>query len=450
MKRGLRCGLIPRGLLCVACLFAGFPVQATPADAETAVKTPASEAPKPQNAAPAAPEFDPSLVFSEDPRQAASKLEIYGFADFTVTGMMNADKSRWRGFVNPNTTMGVGNLNVYLKGNLSERVRSLAELRFTYLPNGHAQIQSDGSVRYTDTTVRDPLELNRQMRWGGVVIERAWVEYEFHNMFVARVGQFLTPYGIWNVDHGSPTVIGIRRPFVITEPIFPERQTGLEIYGRSILGHSVLGYHLTVSNGRGIADEYVDYDSSKAVGGRAFVTNYSLGEFTLGTSFFTGKRVSKRDRWTLVEGVRTFDSTQIERTREENFAADIKWLWKAIHFQAEFLTRRREYDDRARERLNDYAYPAFVPDNRRWGTYALLGYRTPWGGLMPFVVLERTTFPTGDIPVGAAVHVGLNYRPDPALVLKVEYLHAWFPGALKTSFGVDSLALYSTQVAWVF
>ncbi len=270
--------------------------------------------------------FDPSMLLPhEDPRQAASKLDIYGFADFTVTGMVNAKQSRWNGFINPNTTMGVGNLNVYLRGNLSERVRSLVELRFIYLPNGQPQIQSDGSVKHVDTTVRDPLELNRQMRWGGVVIERAWVEYEFHNLLTVRVGQFLTPYGIWNVDHGSPAIIGIRRPFVITEAILPERQTGVEIHGRQSFASNVLGYHLTLSNGRGIADEYVDYDNHKAVGGRLFVADYRLGELVVGSSIYGGKRVGKSDRWTLKDGARTFVSTEIERGSEFSLAFDAKW-----------------------------------------------------------------------------------------------------------------------------
>lgn len=395
--------------------------------------------------------IDPTLLLpTEDPSGPDSRLEIYGFSDFTFTGTLLGEDNRWRGYVNPHTNMGVGNLNVYLKGNLSERARSLIELRFTYLPNGQQTIQPDGSVRYTDTTVRDPLEFNRLMRWGGVVIERAWVEYDFHDLLTVRAGQFLTPYGIWIVDHGSPTIIGIRRPFVITEAFLPERQTGIEVYGRRHFSQGLMGYHLTVSNGRGIAEEYTDFDSSKAFGGRLFFSTRAVGELVMGTSFYTAERIDRRDRWTLVNGVRTFESTEIARSQELALAADLKWLWKDLHFQAEILTRRRDFDDRKRERLGDYAYPAFVPDNRRWGAYALLGYRTPFAGIMPYVVIEEVTFPTGDISRASGLHVGLNYRPEPALVLKAELVHAWFPDALKTSFGVDTLTLYSAQVAWVF
>jgi len=53
----------------------------------------------------------------------------------------------------------------------------------------------------------------------------------------------------------------------------------------------------------------------------------------------------------------------------------------------------------------------------------------------------------GDILRAAAVHVGLNCRPEPALALKVEVTRAWFLRALPTSFGVDSITLYGMQVA---
>lgn len=391
------------------------------------------------------------LLDDTNPSGVEKKLDIYGFSDFTFSGFAMPKDSRWNGYVNRHPSMGIGNLNVYLKASLSDRARSLVEIRFMYLPNGKSEIQPDGSVKYTDTTVLDPLELNRQLKWGGIVIERAWVEYEFHEAATLRAGQFLTPYGIWNVDHGSPTIIGIRRPFVITEAILPERQTGLELYGRRSLSNGVLGYHLTLSNGRGVGEEYQDRDSNKAVGGRFFGTTMALGELTGGFSFYSADKTSRKERWSLgADGSKVFLSTDTERSHELGLAADVKWRWNSLHVQGEVVTRHRTYDDNARERLRDYQYPAFSPDTRRWGAYALVGYRTPLAGIMPYVLYEAATFPTGDIPQARALHFGLNYRPEPALVLKAEVMHAWFPGALKTSFGADTLTTYALQVAWVF
>jgi hypothetical protein len=391
------------------------------------------------------------MLQSTDPSNVEKKLDIYGFSDFTYSGFAISKENRWNGYVNRYPGMGIGNLNVYLKGSLSERARSLVEIRFMYLPNGHSQIQPDGSVKYTDTKVLDPLELNRALKWGGIVIERAWVEYELHELATLRAGQFLTPYGIWNVDHGSPTIIGIRRPFVVTEAMLPEKQTGLELYGRRSLSNGLLGYHLTVSNGRGLGEEYQDRDNNKAVGGRLFGTTMAFGELTAGVSFYTAKRTLRKERWTLgADGGRVFVATDAERSRELGLAADVKWRWENLLAQAELVSRRRSYDDNARARLTDYAYPAFDPDNTRWGVYGLIGYRTPFAGIMPYLLFENATFSNGDISQARGVHVGLNYRPEPALVLKAEVLHAWFPGALQKSFGVDNLTTYALQVAWVF
>ncbi|MDX2023744.1 MAG: hypothetical protein SF187_26130 [Deltaproteobacteria bacterium] len=396
--------------------------------------------------------LDPNLLADPgDPRANEARLDIYGFSDFTYGGFYLPKGNRWRGYLNPHSGFGIGNLNVYFKGTLSERARSLVEIRFMYLPSAYPQVQSDGSVKYTDTKVRDPLELNRELRWGGIVIERAWVEYELHELLTVRAGQFLTPYGIWNVDHGSPTIIGIRRPFVVTEPFIPERQTGIETYGRRSFSNLVAGYHLTLSNGRGIGEEYLDRDDNKAVGGRAFVTTMAVGELTLGGSFYRARRTTTADKFTYgPSGEKLFTDRIIERSREIGLAADVKWRWRNLHVQGELLARQRNFDDNARERLSDYSVPSFTPNNFRWGAYGLVGYRTPLAGIMPFVLVERVTFPTGDLPNAMSVHLGLNYRPEASLVLKAEAMYAWFPGALQTSFGVDNLISYALQVAWVF
>ena len=42
-----------------------------------------------------------------------------------------------------------------------------------------------------------------------------------------RVGQFLTPYGIWNVDQGMPMLILLYRPFLRASEMFPEHRLGV-------------------------------------------------------------------------------------------------------------------------------------------------------------------------------------------------------------------------------
>ena len=48
--------------------------------------------------------------------------------------------------------------------------------------------------------------------WGSIILERAYIQWSKLDWLGVRVGQFLTPYGIWNVDHGTPTLITMFRP----------------------------------------------------------------------------------------------------------------------------------------------------------------------------------------------------------------------------------------------
>jgi hypothetical protein len=90
-------------------------------------------------------------------------------------------------------------------------------------------------------------------------------------------------------DHGSPVIIGPVKPYVIGEQFFPEAQTGFEVLGTVPVGEkATLGYHLTLSNGRGPVEQYQDYDNNKAIGGRLFLRGYWLGDLTIGASCYGG------------------------------------------------------------------------------------------------------------------------------------------------------------------
>ncbi len=449
---------------------ADAPVESTPASAPVPVTPPVTppatlpvtppvtpsvtpapaQTPQPSVSAPADPVDYGSLMPSDDPTQPETKLDIYGFADFSFGKLFLADNNRWNGYLSPKPTFGIGNLNVYFSGHLSSRVRSLVEVRFLYLPNGVSTIGPDGKVTTTNTSVQDPVEIHRQLSWGGISIERAWVEFEAHELLVIRAGQFLTPYGIWNVDHGSPTIIGVRRPFVVTEALLPERQTGIEIHGRYAANWGTSGYHLTISNGRGIANEYIDQNDNKAVGGRLFATTRKVGELTLGGSFFRGRQTAYDQNWTQdAAGVTRLISKAIRDDMENSVAFDLKWMWQSLLVQAEFMTSHREFEDGARPRAQ-VPYLAYEPDHRRWGGYGLVAYRTPFWNLMPYFLFEQMKFAIGDTPNVAAIHAGVNVRPDPALVLKLEFFRVWFPGALPASMGKDNVSGLTAQVAWVF
>ncbi len=373
---------------------------------------------------------------------AGPKLDIYGFADFTFQQWLEGAPT-----VKP--TFAVGNFNVYLATDFGSNWRSLAEVRFLYLPHGSTP-PNDLTAQRLDASVGDYADFQRPIRWGGIEIERVWLEYEADPLLAVRGGQWLSPYGVWNVDHGSPVIIATNRPYIVGEALIPERQTGLQLYGSGYVGEVKLGYHLTLSNGRGPTDAYADLDANKAVGGRLFMhSSSSLGELTLGASAYSGRYTNSVSTFQIGADGPLFGVDVTEKYDEFAYAADLKWLLGGLHVQSEVVAREVTYDDDLRP-ADQFGRGGFVPDYRVWGGYVLVGYRTPLFGLMPYVNAEYyNSGPLGIWGRIPAYWFGVNMRPVPSIVLKAQYLYADGTGT-PVSGDLDPLSFFTTQAAWSF
>lgn len=379
------------------------------------------------------------------------QLDLYGFADFSYGVALNKFA-----LAPPFNSFAVGHLNVYIASKLGDRWQSLAEVRFSYLPHGAAPLEMGGSVTRNDTTVPDYADLNRPIRWGAIAIERAYLEYLAHPLVNVRVGHFLTPYGIWNVDHGSPVIIGARRPFVVGASLLPAAQTGVEIYGTHHFDPVRVGYHLTLSNGRGPVDTYQDLNDNKAIGGRLYAhADTPAGSFTLGASGYLGRYTDR----TIEFGIDTEGNLRITEPitldyKEASLAADLKWELDGFLFQGEAMMNDVVYDQvRSADPLVFEGPPGFLPDQRSLGAYFLTGYRFDFIGSMPFFGLEYYDAGRDGMGTGksAALWGGLNVRPTPRVVLKAQYTYSWYPGGIQ---GIpEEDAHYNAidlQAAWSF
>jgi hypothetical protein len=354
------------------------------------------------------------------------RLNIFGFAD---VGFLSDVWSR-DPILFPRVTRYflVGNLNLYLARNLTARARTLAEVRFTFLPNGSTN--ADGSV--IDTTAQELTNFFRPAQWGGIVIERAYAEYDVTDHLTIRGGRWLTPYGIWNTDHGSPVVISAVRPYIIGEQFFPEHQTGLDLFGSYHRADFRLGYHLTVSNGRGATEAQLDQDNKLAFGGRLELeTPWGL---KLGGSYYRG-------RYT---GVATTAGTPPDTYLEAAYGGDFQLDRGPLRIQAEVIARDHHH-------AVDPGTMGGARDGRDFGYYVLAGYRFDrlWN-VMPFAYYEqeRPADP-GYFTLSRDVVVGLNFRPTGSMVLKVSAMYDAFddgPGALDG----ERLREYLAQAAWAF
>jgi hypothetical protein len=366
-----------------------------------------------------------------DPGGFDDKLNIYGFADFNYTGI------HWVREAPPTTqkdTHGflVGKLNVYLAKNLTPRARTLVEVKFSFMPN--ASQNSDGG--YISTLALDASNLNRPTTWGSTVIERAYIEYDVTDYLTIRAGHWLTPYGIWNTDHGSPVVINVLPPYIIGELFFPEHQTGLELFGRLDAGRFQIEYHLTASNGRGAAEAQLDLDNELAYGARvALETPWGL---KIGGSYYRGKYT----------GFPASTGALPDTYREADYGVDLQYRNGGLLVQSEAIARERHYSVGARA----VSGSGFAADGRDLGFYVQAGYRFDvLGNVMPFAMYQD--YKPADYPYFNRVkdvQIGLNFRPSPNLVYKLEVARARVPDDDPKLLAGMKDYLYFAQAAWVF
>jgi hypothetical protein len=376
------------------------------------------------------------------------KLDLYGFADVMYSRQLN---NFALGI--PYDTFAVGRFNLYAASELGDNWRSLTEVRFTYLPHGVTSYDATGTPHRQDNTVGDYTDLNRPIRWGGIVLERAWVEYTVHPLLNVRMGHWLTPYGIWNVDHGSPVIIGVRRPFIVGESLFPTSQTGFEFHGIHNFEGTQLGYHLTLSNGRGPLDAYQDLDKNKAVGARVFARHdMSWGAITIGASTYRGTYTDRGEQFaTNPDGSFRTDRPKTAEYDEFSLALDAKVEAGGFLFQMEAIENEVKYKNGLRP--VDFAFSGgsqgFFPDYRRDGIYGLTGYRFKWLGVMPWAGIEYYKAPPGQFaPRAHAFWGGFNFRPTPRVVVKTQYTYSWFSG--NTAYNDEHFNNIDLQVAWSF
>jgi len=392
-------------------------------------------------------------------KQFTPSLRFYGFADFTIQKWLGLSRE-WRGVLNDNLSFAISHLNVYAEGDISPNWKSMMEVRFLFQPAGAAKLSLGDAVAdplastgRTDSSAPDFNDTSRAVQIGGIAIQRAYIEYTVSPYLKVRAGRFLTPWGIWNVDHGSPVIIGPSKPYVIGEQFFPEAQTGFEALGTAPVGDATLGYHLTLSNGRGPADAYEDVDGNKAIGGRLFVRGYWLGQLDIGVSGYGGTVTDRRQQIGDIP-TRRVEYVNYAHYREISWAADLKWTWQGLQFQTEAAVHDRAWDDGERPPLPN-SDPGAQPDVRRIGVYTLLGYRLPWFNIMPYVIYSyydagiRAAF-RGSSRVNA-FSAGLNVRVTPTVVFKTELLTGRFVSPTEgTLAGSGNVNAWTTQIAWAF
>ena len=366
-------------------------------------------------------------------------LEIYGFFDLVFHKFFAEEGGLFDGMLKDHMTFMVPRLNLYFSSQMTETLSALVELRFTFLPHGEEVMYGapDYGIEYerTDTTVTDPYT-GGQYQLGGVAIERVQLTWKPYDFFGVTAGRYLTPYGIWNVDHGSPVLIPARLPLMQIRQAVPSAQTGLQIFGRFFPARDTyLDYAVTLSNGRGPIESVVDLDDNKGAGLRLRLS-YEGDEvgFALGGYGYFG---SYTDEERNIVTTTPFDveAEVVERYKEFIGTGDVLLDLYGLRLQGEYVRRLVRYTERPLQVPPDP--PGYPADYIAQYVYGLLAYELPiaeyLGGLRvtPYVMYEYAVPDDTSDVWGHTVAAGLNLKPSSFVVIKAEYFTSIFPESKK-------------------
>ncbi len=281
----------------------------------------------------------------------------YGDGEYIMTDK-KGDNNRFR----------VHHLSLFFKKQISEKWRLFSEIEYEDAPKISGT--DDGSA-IKDTE-------------GKVFVEVFTLEYYLNQYLNFRLGRFLTPGGIWNVEHYPPFVLTQDRPQHIRK-VFPQLQDGLQLLGSANVADVVTDYIFYASNGQGNTG-HGDGNEDKAVGTRLKLKLPFLSRTETGFSYYMEEKNNKDD----VRGA----------------GADLVLQWAGLKFQGEYAKGFIDPDTGSGYQVIGY-YGQLQYDYRQW----TLGYRYDWFDKNTEVDNDRKTINS----------IVLNYHFTPDVVFKAEH-----------------------------
>jgi hypothetical protein len=207
---------------------------------------------------------------------AQQTLNVYGFMDFNVEKLIVEDNNFLHLYVPDDIQYGLNHANLYFDFNPNSSSRALVEVAFNsrtttqagqsgFVYNLHTNagtipLPGGASIPVAASdTVLAQVPGSRAVTIQNFVLERAWLELKFNRYANLRFGRFITPAGIWNVDHGSPVILTVAQPYQTSLlPIFPIRQDGIMLAGATFFGDHDLEYKLYLSSGSETTNDIED------------------------------------------------------------------------------------------------------------------------------------------------------------------------------------------------
>jgi len=375
--------------------------------------------------------------------QFEPSLDVYGFMAFYAGKWFIDDDNVLHSIMQNKLTFGLTDLNVYFSGHLTETISSLVELRFTFLPHGADQTFLPAYERIDNTYV--DANTSEELTLGGVIIERAVATWQPYDFFGVTVGRYLTPFGIWNIDHGAPVVIPINKPYLMLRHLMPLAQTGFMVQGRFFPAASTyLDYAVTLSNGRGPTEQVYDLDENKAVGLRLRLSyeGEDVG-FALGAYGYFGHTTDITKEPDFGDGgVSDFQLREVQTSRYQELAGSADMLLRlwGLRVQSEWAGGYIKYEVRPISTVPiihvDSPLGEYQPDYLKWNVYLMLAYEIPIRSgdldmrLTPFLMAEYDVMYDSLPEYNTWVlRAGLNLKPNSFVVLKLDGTYVMLPNS---------------------
>ncbi len=299
-------------------------------------------------------------------------------------------------------------------------------------------IVMNGEIEYEHATTSE----NYQGKSGSISVEFAYLDFLFNKGFNVRGGNLLIPMGFLNLVHEPPTYFGNIRP-VIEQTIIPTtwREMGLGAHGDFGGGFRYSAYVVNGFNADKFNSTGVRGGRQKAnraiwedVGGVLSLDYYHGGTFRIGGSVYAGGA----DQGLVADstGAAISVNNEIFEGHAEYSSGGFRAraLVAASHISnAAALSAALFFDD------DDQMLTQQVPENQ-FGWYAEAGYDVApllWSNrnftLSPWVRYEQFDFQasvaagtglSADPGLdGALLTVGLETKPHPTVVVKLDWVH---------------------------
>lgn len=276
-------------------------------------------------------------------------------------------------------SFGLGEQDLFITSELSDRLSFLGETVFRYDPFSHSEF--------------------------AVSIERIQMKYNISGNNNILIGKVHSPLNYWNdtYHHGRVFFPTIDRPYLFEAEIIPLHTTGIQFQGHDI-GKIKFGYDALVGNGLG-SNDVADNDGHKSW--TAAVHIKPIDKLRIGASYYNDV-ISKGAR--LHEG-----RVNNQEVSQQLYSGSVSYFGKKFEILAESTAAMNRTDSNGtKQTLASYFYGGYKINEKLVAYFRVDDLHYQAGEL--FFVKNNTR----------SFLVGMRFKLNYLAVIKLEYLHRNF------------------------